>query len=123
MRVYSADIIPFTIRKRGGRRLILAPDGTPTPTPRTRVDSALLKALARSFRWRKLLDTGNFTSIEELAEAENINPSYVSRVLRMTLLAPEIVEAILAGRQSEGLTMARAMQPFPVEWPCQCWGC
>jgi hypothetical protein len=75
-----------------------------------------LTALARGFRWRKLLETGNLATIEEIAEAETINPFYVSRVLRMTLLAPEIVEAIIAGRQPEELTMARAMQPFPIEW-------
>lgn len=109
--------VPFTIRKRGGRKLVITPDGTTAaPTPRVRVDSALLKALARGFRWRKLLETGHFATIEEIAEAENINPSYVSRVLRMTLLAPEIVEGILAGRQPPGLTMAKAMQPFSSEW-------
>jgi hypothetical protein len=112
--------VPFTIRRRGGKKLVITPDGTAaTPAPRARVDSALLKALARGFRWRKLLETGDFSTIEEIAEAENINPSYVSRVLRMTLLAPEIVEAILSGRQPEGLTMARAMQPFPWEWQRQ----
>jgi hypothetical protein len=109
--------VPFAIRKRGGRKLVITPDGTMTaPVPRARVDSALLKALARGFRWRRLLETGDFATIEEIAEAENINPSYVSRVLRMTLLAPDIVEGILAGRQPEGLTMARAMRPFPLEW-------
>jgi hypothetical protein len=109
--------VPFAIRKRGGRTLVITPDGVSSaPVPRTRVDSALLKALARGFRWRKLLETGHFATIQEIAEAENINPSYVSRVLRMTLLAPEIVEGILAGRQPEGLTMARAMKPFPAEW-------
>ena len=109
--------VSFAIRKRGGRRLIITPDGTTTaPVQRARVDSALLKAIARGFRWRKLLETGEFSTIEEIAEAENINPSYISRVLRMTLLAPEIVEAILAGKQSEGLTMAKAMEPFPWEW-------
>jgi len=109
--------VPFAIRKRGGRKLVITPDGvTAAPAPRTRVDSALLKALARGFRWRKMLETGDFSTIEEIADAENINPSYVSRVLRMTLLAPEIVEAILAGRQPEGLTMARAMRPFPLAW-------
>ncbi|WP_395662813.1 hypothetical protein [Aestuariivirga sp.] len=112
--------VPFTIRKRGGRILVMTPDGsTAAPTPRARVDSALLKALARGFRWRKLLETGKIATIEEIAEAENINPSYISRVLRMTLLAPEIVEAILSGRQPEGLTMAQAMRPFPAEWNCQ----
>lgn len=112
--------VPFAIRKRGGRKLVITPEGTAmTPQPRARIDSALLKALARGFRWRKLLETGDFSTIEEIADAENINPSYVSRVLRMTLLAPEIVEAILAGRQPEGLTMARAMKPFPVDWKRQ----
>ena len=112
--------VPFAIRKRGGRKLVITPDGVAAvAAPRARVDSALLKALARGFRWQKLLETGNFTTIEEIAEAENINPSYVSRVLRMTLLAPEIVETILAGQQPEGLTMARAIRPFALEWQRQ----
>ncbi len=112
--------VPFTVRKRGGRKLVITPDGvTSAPAPRTNVDSALLKALARGFRWRKLLETGDFSTIEEIADTENINPSYVSRVLRMTLLAPEIVEAIVAGRQPQGLTMRTVMDPFPVEWKAQ----
>ena len=109
--------VPYAIRKRGGRKLVITPDGiAAAPTPRSRVDSALLKALARGFRWRKLLETGHFTTIQEIANAENINPSYISRVLRMTLLAPEIVEAILAGTQPAGLTRAKVMKPFPLEW-------
>ena len=114
-------VVPFTIRKRGGRKLILTPDGTPaSPPSRARPDSALLKALARGFRWKKMLQEGDFQTLEEIADAENINPSYVSRLLRMTLLSPEIVEAILAGRQPPGLTMATAMKPFPVAWEHQC---
>ena len=109
--------VPFAIRKRGGRTLVITPDGvTSAPAPRTRVDSTLLKALARGFRWRKLLETGHFATIQEIAEAENINSSYISRVLRLTLLAPETVEAILAGTQPAGLTRAKVMQPFPMEW-------
>ena len=112
--------VPFAIRRRGGRTLVITPDGVSSaPAPRTRVDSALLKALARGFRWRKLLETGHFATIEEIAKAENINPSYISRVLRLTLLAPEIVEAILAGSHPAGLTRAKAMQPFPMEWTNQ----
>ena len=112
--------VPFTIRKRGGRKLILTPDGTVTaPMERSRPDSALLKALARGFRWKKMLQEGDYQTLEEIADAENINPSYVSRLLRMTLLSPELVEAILGGRQPPGLTMARAMQPFPWEWERQ----
>jgi hypothetical protein len=117
----SATItIQFKVRKRGGRKLILTPDGLQSSIPpRARVDSALLKVLSRGFRWRKLLETGHFATIEEIAKAENINPSYISRVLRMTLLAPESVEAILAGKQPEGLTMARAIRPFALEWQRQ----
>lgn len=112
--------VPFSIRKHGGRKLVITPDGSATtPVPRPRLDSALLKAVARGFRWRRLLEAGDFATIEEIAEAERINPSYVSRVLRLTLLAPEIVDAILAGRQPEGLTMTRAMQPFPGVWANQ----
>ena len=95
----------------------MKPDGTLASLPtRVRPDSALLKALARGFRWKKMLREGDYQTLEEIADAENINPSYVSRLLRMTLLAPDIVEAILAGRQPPGLTMARALQPFPTEW-------
>ena len=112
--------VPFAIRKRGGRKLILTPDGTPaSPRTRSRPDSALLKALARGFRWQKMLREGDYQTLEEIADAENINPSYVSRLLRMTLLAPEIVEAILAGTQPAGLTRATAMKPFPVTWTDQ----
>lgn len=112
--------VPFAVRKRGGRKLVITPDGvTAPPAPRANVDSALLKALARGFRWRRLLETGDYSTIEEVADAENINPSYVSRVLRMTLLAPEIVEAIVAGRQSSGLTMLTAMKVFPASWALQ----
>ena len=112
--------VPFAIRKRGGRTLVITPDGvTSAPAPRTRVDSALLKALARGFRWRKLLEKGDFATIEKIADAENINPSYISRVLRLTLLASETVEAILAGTQPAGLTRAKVMKPFPMEWQRQ----
>ena len=112
--------VPFKIRKRGGRKLILTPDGKPGgPSQRERPDSALLKALARGFRWQKMLREGYYQTIEEIADAEDINPSYVSRLLRMTLLAPEIVEAILAGTQPAGLTRAKVMKPFPMEWQRQ----
>lgn len=113
----STVVVPFTIRKRGGRKLILTPDGTVAHNlGRVRHDSAHLKALARGFRWKKMLQEGDYQTLEEIADAENINPSYVSRLLRMTLLAPDLVEAILAGNHPPGLTRASAMKPFPVEW-------
>lgn len=78
-----------------------------------------MKALARAFRWRRMLEAGRVGTINELAAAEKINPSYVSRLLRLTLLAPCIVEAILDGRQPDGMTLPALMKPFPVEWERQ----
>ncbi|MBY6139327.1 hypothetical protein KUV26_07735 [Leisingera daeponensis] len=105
--------VPFRLKKRGGRKEIQLPADAP-PQPAT--DNALIKALGRAFRWKRMLDTGDFTTINELARHENIAPSYMTRVLRLTLLAPDIVEAILDGRQGPEATLARLMQPFPLEW-------
>ena len=108
--------VPFTVRKRGGRKLVLAPDGTVTDTGRPRIDNTMVKALARAFRWRRLLETEVYGTVEEIAVAEKINASYVGRVLRLTLLAPTIVEAILEARQPAEMTSARLMKPFAVGW-------
>src|SRR4030095_450160 len=95
---------PSAIRKRGGRKLVLAPNGAPMPPAAPHIDSTLVKAIARAFRWQKMLETGRYVTIKEIAKAERINPSYVSRVLRLTLLAPTTVEAILVGRRTTELT-------------------
>jgi len=108
----------YSIGHRNPQGLVLAPDGTRTTmAPITRhIDNAMVKALARAFRWRHLLESGTYGTIDEIAKAEKINPSYVSRVLRMTLLAPVVVEAILDGRQRETITLARLMKDVPVVW-------
>jgi hypothetical protein len=110
--------IPMQIRKRGDRKLILAPDGGQPiwAAPRPRVDNTMVKVIARAFRWRKLIETGVHASIEEVARAEKINASYVGRVLRLTLLGPEIIEAILEGRQLAAVTMVGLLTPFPLMW-------
>jgi hypothetical protein len=109
------------IRRRGGRKIVLAPDGTNVAThPVCRhIDSAMVKAIARAFRWRKMLETGTYATIAEIAAAEKINESYVGRVLRLTLLAPDIVAAILDGRQRAQITLAALMRRFPVLWTAQ----
>ena len=108
--------VPLAARKqRGGRKLTIAP-ASATNRGYSAPDTTLVKAVARAFRWRRMLEAGRFATIDELAKAETINSSYVSRVLRLTLLAPDIVEAILDGRQPEGMTLPGLMQPFPVEW-------
>ena len=84
--------VPMTIRRRGGRKLVLAPDSAEvTAAPVTRhVDNAMVKAIARAFRWRDMLERGEYVTIREIASAEKINETYVGRVLRLTLLAPEL---------------------------------
>ena len=108
--------VPFTIRKRGGRKLAIAADGSTLAPPRPRVDNTLVKALARAHRWNKLLESGRYGSAAELAAAEKINPSYVSRILRLTLLAPDIVEAIIEGRQADRIEADVLLQPFSADW-------
>lgn len=73
---------------------------------RHKTDNTLVKALARAFRWKRMLESGEFVTIAKPAEREGIAPSYMTRVLRLTLLAPEIVEAILDGRQGATVTLA-----------------
>lgn len=112
--------VALTLARRGGRKQIVLPDGTPSwAPPRARVDSTMVKAIARGFRWRKLLETGVHATVDDIAAAERINASYVSRVLRLTLLSPALVEAILDGRQPADITLAALMKPFPVEWERQ----
>src|SRR6266446_4177156 len=100
------------MRKRGvaqTRSQYLAP-------PDRRIDNTLVKAIARAFRWREMLENGTHATIAEIAAAEKINETYVGRVLRLTLLAPDIVKAILGGRQPAQMTLAVLKPPFPVEW-------
>jgi hypothetical protein len=109
--------VPLTLKKRGGRKLIITPGGGEAKGKvETSGDPSLVKALARAFRWRGMLESGAFATIQELAAAEKINSSYVSRMLRLTLLAPEMVEAILDGRQPEGVTLPALLEGVPVGW-------
>ena len=110
--------IPLTFRKRGGRKLVVTPDGAAW-APRPRVDNAMVKALARAFRWRRILDEGLHATIDDLAKSKEIGKTYVSQVLRLTLLAPEIVEAILDGRQPVELQLDDLLCGIPLEWAGQ----
>jgi hypothetical protein len=109
--------VPMTWRRRGGRKVIVAPPGAADWAPPPKIDGALVKALARAHRWRRLLEEGRFGTLADLADAERISRSYVCRVVRLTLLAPDIVERILDGRPTAGL--AQFLKPFPVDWEQQ----
>ena len=105
--------VPFRVVMRGGRKEMQVP--TDTRAHRHPHD-ALVKALGRAFRWKQMLESGEFATIAELAEREGIAPSYMTRVLRLTLLAPDIVEAILDGKPGPVVTLAKLMEPPPLGW-------
>ena len=105
--------VPFRIVKRGGRKEMQMPEGATQPR---RTDNTLVKALARAFRWKRMLESGEFASISELAEREGIAFTYMARLMRLSLLAPKIVDAIMEGRQPESVTLANMMDPFPLDW-------
>ena len=112
--------IPITLRRQGGRKQVVTPAGaTPwIPTP-PRIDNTLVKAMVRAHRWRDMLESGDYATVRDLAKAEAINESYLGRVLRLTLLAPKIIEAILEGKQAATLELDDLMQLFPIEWDKQ----
>lgn len=108
--------IPFRLVKRGGRKEMQLPDGA---SSQRKIDNTLIKALARAFRWKRMLESGEFTTMAELAEHEEIAPSYMTRVLRLALLAPKIVEAIVNEKQGPEVTLGRLLEPFPADWTTQ----
>ena len=109
--------VPIGWRRRGGRKVIVAPQGCDDWAPPPKFDRALVKALARAHRWQRMLENGQYGTLAELADAERISRSYVCRILRLTLLAPDIVERVMDGRPTAGL--AQFLKPFPVEWERQ----
>ena len=109
--------IPMRFKKRGGRKEIIAPEGLDSAFPATGpAQQPIVTALARAHRWQEMLDGGQVSSFTELAKKLDVDRSYVSRVIQLTLLAPDIVEAILAGREPSGLSLAKLTQTLPVLW-------
>jgi hypothetical protein len=104
--------VPFRVVKRGGRKEMHLPEGA---AQLRRTDSTLIKALARAYRWKRLLDAGRFATIEEIAAHEHISASYLTRVMRLTLLAPDIIEEILDGR-TPALGMDELLSPMTQLW-------
>lgn len=126
MRGNSANTItvnvPIAFKRRRGRKRVVAPDGTeltPASPSLGEIDSALVKAIARAFRWQRMLESGEHATLRELANAERVDTAYVSRVMRLTLLAPTVIEAILAGRQSDAITIHAMSTQLPLLWSAQ----
>src|SRR3712207_6476267 len=112
--------VPLTIRRRPGRKTVVMPvwEGAETALP-TRTDPALVKALARAFRYQRLLDEGRYASISEMAAAERIERGYLGSLLRLTLLAPDIVEVILDGRRPPEFALPALLEGLPADWERQ----
>ena len=109
--------IPISIRRQGGRKQVITPAGAPSWIPTsTRVDNTMVKALVRAHRWRDMLESGDHTTVRDLAKAEAIDEVYLGRVLRLTSLDPTIVEAILAATQQPALELHVLLKPLPAEW-------
>jgi hypothetical protein len=108
--------IPIRLQRRGGRKLITTPEGAGVPTPKPRRDETLVRALVRAHRWRRRIASGQAQSITDLAEQEGVTDAYVCRLLPLTCLAPDIVEAILDGRQPQRLRLAEMLGNGPLAW-------
>jgi hypothetical protein len=111
--------IPLRFQRRGGRRLIMTPEGVTAPARKPSRDETLIKALVRAHRWRRKIESGQARSITDLAEQEGVTDAYVCRLLPLTCLAPDIVEAILDGRQPKGLRLAEMLGIGPLTWTAQ----
>ena len=108
--------IPMRLQRRGGRKLIMTPEGVATPARKPSRDDTLIKALVRAHRWRRRIESGRIKSITDVAEQEGVTDAYVCRLLPLTCLAPDIVEAILDGRQPRGLRLAEVLGNGPLAW-------
>jgi hypothetical protein len=112
--------VPLTVRHRPGRKTAVTLGSMAGGAAiATRSDPAMVKALARAFRWKSLLDIGRYASISEIAAKEKLDRGYVGSILRLTLLAPDVIEAILDGRQPPTLGLPTLLKPFPIEWDRQ----
>jgi hypothetical protein len=109
--------IPMAWKRRGSRKVIIAPDAVNARTlAKPRHDETLIRALARAHRWKRMLEDGRYHTAGEIAEAEKVTRSFVNRLLRLTLLAPDIQEAILDGRQPNGMQLKELTRAMPMGW-------
>jgi hypothetical protein len=116
--------IPIRLQRRGGRKLIMTPEVSAVPAPKPRRDGTLIKGLVRAHRWRRRIETPKAKSVADLAEQEGVTGAYVCRLLPLTCLAPDIMEAVLDGRQPKGLKLAEVLGNGPLPWNAQkeTWG-
>lgn len=124
MRADTADIvrihIPMQFERRGGRKLIVAPEGANSPTQKPKRDETMIRAIVKAHRWRQQIESGQAKSITDLAAQEGVTDAYVCQLLPLTCLAPRLVEAVLDGRQPQGLKLGRLKAEITESWDEQC---
>lgn len=108
--------VPLRARRRGSGKLKIVSDAPQANSAKSKIDNTILRALGRAYRWKRLLETGEFTSISHLAAAEKINHSYVRRLLRLPLLSPEITEMILDSRLPRNVQLEDLLRPLGTQW-------
>lgn len=113
--------MPVCFKRRSSRKMIIAPPGAGAllnnaDLKATKPDQSFVDALVRAFQWQDLVDQGVYASPKELADKENIEVTHVYRLMRLTMLAPDIIEAVLDGTQPRTLTMQNIVRGFPISW-------
>ena len=108
--------IPMKLKKRGGRKEVIVPDSLHERVSKTDRDEAFAIAIARAYAWQELLDSGKYRSIREMAKSLGVCATYTSRLLRFTILAPDIIEAILDGREPNGFSQTKLTGAIPEDW-------
>jgi hypothetical protein len=108
--------IPMRFERRGGRKLIIAPDGGTPALAKTNRDETMIRALVKAHRWRRQIEISKASSITDLAAQEGVTDAYVCRILPLTCLAPDVVQAILDGRHPKGLKLSAILRDIPVSW-------
>ncbi|MGD0114005.1 MAG: hypothetical protein ABSD48_19280 [Armatimonadota bacterium] len=111
--------VPLAMKRRGGRKQVIVPGGANSgASTQPSTNASLALTIARAHRWRELLEQGRYRSIRSLAQELGVDNSYVARLLRLSLLAPDIVEAILDGAEPSGLSLEKLYRA-PMEWERQ----
>ena len=117
-----STVIPLKIRRRGVSKVIVRPDGQVETAGKAAIqhDQPLLVALTRAFYWQQLLDDGVVASGSDIARQEGLHHSTVNELLRLTLLEPAIIQAILAGEQPRCMSLLWFQRnPLPTDWLAQ----
>ena len=113
--------IPVQFHRRNGRQMVLTHAANGDGGDERETNGSLVSALAKAHRWQEQLESGEYASLEDLAAANAVDRTYVGRILRLTSLAPEIVERTLEGDEPPGVSLAKLRRALPMVWKAQVW--